>query len=311
MSTKIVVVGSCMIDFVSYSPRLPNPGETIHGHKFVTNFGGKGANQCVAAARLGGTTALIARVGDDVWGPKYIANLEAEHVNTQYVKITENSSSGIAQINVADDGINQIVIVAGANNNLTVKDVEEAEFLISSADVLVLQLETPVETAIKAMQICKGISILNGAPALSKFDEQLLKLPTIFCINETEASVFSGFPVNNLSDAEAAARCLLSKGCQSVLITLGPSGAVFLTNETGKKIFMAKSPKVTSVDTTGAGDAFIGALAYFLAYFKNVSIEKCIEAACFVAADTVTRFGTQISFPGPEILENVERVLGE
>ncbi|CAG9773781.1 unnamed protein product [Ceutorhynchus assimilis] len=305
MSKKIVVVGSCMIDFVSYAPRLPEAGETIHGHKFVTNFGGKGANQCVAAAKLGGDVALVARVGDDVWGPKYINNLKNEQIDTQNVRITENSSSGIAQIIVADSGINQIVIVAGANLSLSPKDVLDSQPLISLAKVLVLQLETPVETAIEALKLCKGISILNGAPALAQYNLELLKLPSIFCVNESEASVFTGLPVNNVCEAEIAAKLLISKGCQSVLITVGAEGAVYLSNDPSKKLLHVDSPKVKSIDTTGAGDAFIGALAFCLANYDHISMENAIKAACIVAADSVTRLGTQISFPGPEILQNV------
>ncbi|XP_019770332.1 ribokinase isoform X2 [Dendroctonus ponderosae] len=242
------------------------------------------------------------QVGDDVWGPKYIANLESLQVNTQYVKTTENSSSGIAQINVADNGMNQIIIVAGANQRLNLKDIEDAESIISSADVLVLQLETPVETAIRALQLAKGVSILNGAPAIETFNEELLRLPSIFCVNESEASIFSGLPVNNPNEAETAAKELIAKGCQSVLITLGEDGAIFLTSDPNVPVFKADAPQVKSADTTGAGDAFIGALAFCLANLKEFSIQQAIKAACIVAADSVTRLGTQISFPGEEIL---------
>lgn len=305
MSSKIVVVGSCMIDFVSYASRLPTAGETIHGDKFVTNFGGKGANQCVAAAKLGADTTLVARVGNDIWGEKYIDNLDSAGVNTEFVLITPNSSSGIAQINVAESGENQIVIVAGANKQLSVSDIEDAKKSISSAEVLIMQLETPPETAIRAMELCTGISILNGAPALSTYDPKLLTLPTIFCINETEASIFTGLPVNNTGDAEKAAIDLVTKGCKSVLITLGEQGAVYHSGDCGCKVLKIESPKVKSLDTTGAGDAFIGALAYFIGA-KKVSMEKAIRAACFVAADSVTKLGTQMSFPGPEILKKID-----
>ncbi|XP_044253380.1 ribokinase-like [Tribolium madens] len=300
MSDSIVVVGSCMIDFVSYAPRLPKKGETIHGTKFVTNFGGKGANQCVAAAKLGGKTTLIARVGDDVWGERYIANLKDQNVETKYVKKTPNFSSGIAQITVSEIGDNQIVIVAGANKELSVEDVELAKNDIISAGVVVMQLETSPKVAIKAMQLAKGISILNGAPALRQYDPKLLQLPTIFCVNETEASEFTGLPVTTKQEAEAAAHALISKGCNSVVLTLGAEGALYLAKNSNC-IFLT-CPAVQSVDSTGAGDAFIGALAYLLANNPNLPMENILRSACFIASDSVTRSGTQISFPGQEIL---------
>lgn len=165
----------------SYASRLPTAGETIHGDKFVTNFGGKGANQCVAAAKLGGNTSLVAKVyifwiplnifwywvyffklGDDIWGSKYIDNLIAQGVNTNYVKIAPNISSGIAQINVSNSGENQIVIVAGANQLLTPEDIHQASTIISDASVVILQLETPVDTAIKAMKLSNGVGFIGN-----------------------------------------------------------------------------------------------------------------------------------------------------
>ncbi|CAH1116122.1 unnamed protein product [Phaedon cochleariae] len=298
--SDIVVVGSCMIDFVSYAPRLPLAGETIHGKEFATNFGGKGANQCVAAAKLGGNTALVAKVGNDVWGPKYIENLAQSNVGTKHVKLTDNISTGIAQIIVSDSGENQIVIVAGANTKLGIQDVDDAQETISGSAVLVLQLETSQEVAIRAIQLCRGISILNAAPAVSEYDPQLLRLPTIFCVNEPEASIFTGLSVNNKSEAEKAALELLKKGCNSVLITLGAQGALYINN-TDKQFHYAPSPTVRCVDSTGAGDAFIGALAYLLATRTDLAVPKAVELACIAAADSVTRRGTQISFSGPSV----------
>ncbi|XP_018564890.1 ribokinase-like isoform X2 [Anoplophora glabripennis] len=242
------------------------------------------------------------KVGDDVWAKKYIDSLCKDGVKVDYVKETESFSTGIAQIIVSDTGENQIVIVAGANNELSVEDVECVKDVITNAAVVVLQLETSEDVAIKACQLCRGISILNGAPALSKFDLQLLQLPTIFCVNESEATVFTGLPVNNVCEAEAAATKLLFLGCKSVIITLGPLGAIYVNNE-DKQFIHIGSPLVKSVDSTGAGDAFIGALAYLLANEKEHGIQKSIQLACIVAADTVTRPGTQTSFPGPEILK--------
>ncbi|XP_017782669.1 PREDICTED: ribokinase-like [Nicrophorus vespilloides] len=299
---SIVVVGSCMIDFVSYAPRLPQEGETIHGTKFVTNFGGKGANQCVAAAKLGGNTTLIARVGDDIWADKYIDNLKACKVNTKYMEKTEGYASGVAQITVSADGANQIVIVAGANSKLCPDDVRRSEQAIKNAAVLVCQLETCAEVAIESMQLCGGVTILNGAPAVSQYDMRLLTTPKIFCVNESEASIFSGVEVKNINDGKEAIEALLLKGCNSVILTLGSEGALYSCKADPNNFVYVKCPKVKCVDSTGAGDSFIGALAYLLANKKDLSMEKCLEQACTVASDSVTKPGTQISFPGPEIL---------
>ncbi|KAF5283497.1 hypothetical protein FQR65_LT13885 [Abscondita terminalis] len=290
-SNSIVVVGSCMIDFTSYCPRLPKEGETIHGSEFKTAFGGKGGNQCVASAKLGGNTTFIARVGSDSWGKQYLENLKSLKVNSDFVQITPNSTTGIAQINVASSGANQIVIIAGANNQLQEQDVIKAREKIEKADVLVCQLETLPE-----------ISILNGAPALSNCDTKLFTLPTIFCVNESEASVFANCPVKSLQDAKNAIDVLLSKGCNTVILTMGSEGSLLASKSspTPKHI---PTRSVECVDSTGAGDAFIGALAYLLANQKDCDLEKGIEFANYVAADSVTRLGTQISFPEMEILQ--------
>lgn len=303
-SNEVVVVGSCMIDFVGYAPRLPNPGETIHGTEFVTNFGGKGANQCVAAAKLGLSTTLVARVGNDSWGDKYLSNLMKNEVDTSYVFKTQGESTGIAQICVADSGENQIVIIAGANNKLSIEDIEEASETIKSAKLLILQLETSINVAVKAMRLCTGVCILNGAPYTSEYDPSLFELPTIFCVNEHEASQFTKLPVTNKMEAEIAASRLISLGCKGVLITLGAKGSVFAEKMTGN-IFYVESPKVDCVDSTGAGDAFIGALAYLLVRRKELPMEEMVEKACIVAADSVTRKGTQPSFPDERILEKL------
>lgn len=300
-ANSIVVVGSCMIDFTSYCDRLPKEGETIHGTEFKTAFGGKGGNQCVAAAKLGGNTIFVAKVGSDSWGVQYVENLKSLKVNSKFVQVTPDSTTGIAQINVASSGANQIVIIAGANKFLNEQDVENARDVITKAGVVVCQLETSPEVAVKTLELCKGTSILNGAPALSACDSKLFTLPTIFCVNESEASVFINNPVHCLKDAENAIAILLSKGCNTVIITMGSEGSLLASKSSpGPKHIPTRS--VNCIDSTGAGDAFIGSLAYLIANKKEYSLEKCVQIANYVAADSVTRIGTQASFPGPEIL---------
>lgn len=301
-SPNIVVVGSCMIDFTSYCPRLPKEGETIHGTKFKTAFGGKGGNQCVAAAKLGGKTALVARLGDDTWGRQYVTNLKDLNVDSSFLKISPNVSSGIAQINVDESGANQIVIIAGANSYLSEADVENAKEIITNAAVVLCQLETKWEVAVKTLKLSRGISILNGAPAVSECDGCLFSLPTIFCVNEHEASIFAGVPVENLRDAKAAIKILLGKGCNTVLLTMGSQGSILASKKSPDPIHVP-SRDVQCTDSTGAGDSFIGTLAYLLANREDIALEKCVEISNYVAADSVTRLGTQSSFAGPEILE--------
>lgn len=300
---NIVVVGSCMIDFTSYVKNLPKEGETIHGSKFVAAFGGKGANQCVAAAKLGGRTTFIARVGDDIWGEKYIKKLIEFNINTNFIQITPNTNTGVAQINVSDSGANQIVIVAAANENLNVNDVEKAKLIISKAAAVICQLETSVDVAIKSLELCNGISILNGAPALYNCDPKLFTLPTFFCVNETEATTFTGIVIDTIIDANKAVEVLLKKGCRNVILTLGEKGALAASKEDPvPKHITTKTVKC--LDSTGAGDEFVGALAYLLVNHKELPLEECIKISNYLAADSVTKCGTQLSFPDSKVLES-------
>ena len=158
----VVVFGSCFVDFISYCPRLPKSGETLHGTKFETGYGGKGANQCVQAARLGSKTAMISKLGDDIWGRNYLDHLKGEGVNVEYLEIAEGINTGIAQINVADTGDNQIVITVGANKKISEDDVDKCRGMLAKAKVLVCQLEIPVPPTAKVLQFFEGISIMNA-----------------------------------------------------------------------------------------------------------------------------------------------------
>ncbi|XP_063828864.1 ribokinase-like [Ostrinia nubilalis] len=290
---KIVVLGSCSVDFTTYAPRLPTPGETLHGTKFTTSYGGKGANQCVAAAKLGGNTFMICRVGEDQWGEKYKNNLIENGVDVSHVYLTPNVNTGIAQISVAENGENQIVIVPGANGHLSVDDVEHSKDLIKSADVLIGQLETPFETTLEAFKINEGIKLLNAAPARNDIQD-ILPHCSILCVNELEASMLTNLDVS-VENAVDALNKLLSAGCKLVIITLGEKGAVYASKEEPPTHVFCES--VPSVDTTGAGDAFVGALATFLVTKKDHPIHQIVGAACEVATISVTKEGTQTSYP--------------
>ncbi|XP_026752535.1 ribokinase-like isoform X2 [Galleria mellonella] len=279
---------------LSYAPRLPKPGETIIGSKFTTSYGGKGANQCVAATKLGGNTSMICRLGDDRWGTQYKQYLKDIGVDVTYVHITPKITTGIAQISVAESGENQIVIVPGSNGYLSKLDVKESADLIKSADVLIGQLETPFETTLEAFKLNKGIKLLNAAPAREDIEE-ILPYCSILCVNESEASILTKLDVD-ISNAVTALEKLLETGCDTVIITLGEKGAVYSSKHEPTPLHVLCDP-VTPVDTTGAGDAFVGALATFLVTQKNYSLHQIIGAACEVATISVTKEGTQTSYP--------------
>ncbi|XP_019623190.1 PREDICTED: ribokinase-like isoform X1 [Branchiostoma belcheri] len=295
----VVVVGSCNMDLISYVSRLPKPGETIHGNKFSLGFGGKGANQCVMAARLGAATAMVAKVGDDVFGSNFIQNFKDNGVNVDNVEVTKEASTGVAPIAVNEDGQNSIIIVSGANLKLTAADVKEHESVITQAKVLICQLEIQPETSLEALRIGKqhGVTtILNPAPAEASLDPELYKLSDIFCPNETEAEILTGLPVTTAEEAEKAADVLLDKGCEKVIITLGEKGCLCKSSVSEKGIHVP-ARKVSPVDTTGAGDAFVGSLAYYMACHKDLRLEEVIQKACHISSISVCSPGTQTSFP--------------
>ncbi|XP_051168587.1 ribokinase-like [Leptopilina boulardi] len=296
--SRIVVVGSSMIDFTTYSPRLPKSGETIIGSKFEQGFGGKGANQCVTAARLEATTTLVTSLGSDVLGQQYIDKLKSEGIDVTYVKNRKNSHTGAAQITVADNGDNNIIIVPGANELLTKEDIDEAANVLKQSSVLLCQFETPIATTLHALRLKKnnGISIVNAAPAVANIHPEIFQLADVFCVNESEAECITGIKNLTILNVQEAVDKLLEMGCNTIIITFGSCGAIFASRD-NNKINCIPTDKVKSVDTTGAGDAFLGAFAYFTAYHPNLSIEEKIKRSCTIATQSVLKTGTQTSFP--------------
>ncbi|XP_061396885.1 ribokinase [Musca vetustissima] len=298
----VLVYGSAIVDFICYVDRLPKAGETIRGHKFENGFGGKGANQCVAAARLGSKCALIAKVGTDTWGEKYLENLQKEGVNTRHVKMCVGQSTGIAQIAVSNDGENNIIIVTGANDCLEASDVKEAEYLFDSAKVLLCQLETSAVGTLEALKRFKGTSVLNAAPAMANTPKELLQAATILCVNETEAALMTqAEDIKTLEQAKLAAMKLMEMGASTVIITLGSQGAVYCEKSDPEKFYHVPGQKVDKVvDTTGAGDAFLGALAYHMAKYPGKPLHQHIGYANLQASYSVQFPGTQSSFPNAQ-----------
>lgn len=300
MSSKaldVIVVGSCMTDLVSQAPRLPKAGETIHGHKFFIGFGGKGANQCVQAARLGGEIAMVCKVGKDFFGDNYIQNFKDSGVHTDFVQQTSDAATGAASIIVNDAAENAIVIVAGANMLLNPEDLQNMQPSLSQAKVLVCQLEISPQTSLKALCMAReaGVkTVFNPAPAIPSLDAEFYRVSDVFCCNESEAELLTGRPVSSVDQAERAGLDLLARGCGAVILTLGPQGCVVLQGSASKHI---PTEAVTAVDTTGAGDSFIGALAYYLAYYPTLPLEEIARRANLIAAVSVQAMGTQTSFP--------------
>ena len=290
----VVVVGSSNTDMVIKADHLPVPGETILGGEFLMNPGGKGANQAVAAARLGASVDFVARVGNDLFGRESLNGFEQENINTDFIVVDAENPSGIATITVDRKGENCIAVASGANLALSPADIDLALAQIQAADVILMQLEVPISTiehtAALGSKFGKCV-ILNPAPAQTLSDKLLAQLDVI-TPNETEAKILTGINVVDQKSAERAAHILREKGVGTVVITLGAQGA-FVQSEAGSK--MVPTRKVTPVDTTAAGDTFNGALAVGLA--NGQSIEVAVEFANQAAAISVTRMGAQSSAP--------------
>jgi ribokinase len=291
--SRIVVVGSSNTDMILKVDRIPQPGETILGGEFITAAGGKGANQAVAAARAGGDVTFVARVGRDMFGEQAVAGFVAAGINAEYVQYDE-SPSGVALIFVAKDGENSIGVGGGANGKLAPSDVAHAAGAFAVADVVVLQLETPLETVQAAAELANnsGVTVvLNPAPAQPLPDE-LLQQVSILTPNETETELLTGIKVTDDASCARAAEILLNKGVKTVIITLGARGA-FVASRTMQQVVTGF--KVKPVDTTAAGDTFNGALA--VATAEGLSMIDAIRFANAAAAISVTRMGAQPSAP--------------
>ncbi len=290
----IVVVGSSNTDMIIKVPRIPRPGETVMGGRFTMAAGGKGANQAVAAARAGGKVILIARVGDDVFGEEAVQSFQRDSIDVSCITRDEESPSGIALIFVGEDGENSIAVASGANMTLTPSHIERFSAHISGAHTVLMQLETPLETVIKAASIAadsRRLIILNPAPA-REVPPDLLRLISIITPNESEAAVLTGVSIRDDESAGRAADLLLRQGVGTVIITLGARGA-FVAEESRRR--WVSGFQVKAVDTTAAGDVFNGSLAVGLTEGK--SLADAVRFAHAAAALSVTKLGAQPSIP--------------
>jgi ribokinase len=291
------MVGSCNVDLIARAPRLPGPGETLVGTKFQIGFGGKGANQAAMSAKLGAAVSVVSRVGDDIFGRDTLENFKTLGVDTTYLGLDSALFSGVAPIWVDEGtGQNTIIIVPGANYGFFAPDVRAAAPAIQNADIVMCQLEILMEATVEAFRVAKEggstLTILNPAPA-AELPAELLQLTDIIIPNEVEAAMLTDLPVTNPAEAEAAARKLQAQGPRIVIVTLGEQGALFVEGDNPAE-HVAATP-AQAVDTTGAGDSFVGSFAYF--YAAKHSLREAIEKAVKVASKSVLKTGTQSSFP--------------
>lgn len=297
---KIVVVGSTNVDMVVRAPSIPRPGETVLGGEFRMIPGGKGANQAVAAARLGAEVTFVARVGEGVFGAQAVDGFHADGINTEYVVQDPEAAHGVALILVDTAGENAIAVAPGANSRLTAADVERAEPAFAACDTVLLQLEVPLEAVEAAAALGKKHGkrvILNPAPYLAVPDELLARVD-VLTPNETEAEMLLGGGEAGLAGVAGTAEELLRRGVGCVVVTLGKEGVFVVTPE---EQFHLPGRRVKAVDTTAAGDAFSGALAVFLS--EGLEFREAVRRAVVASALAVTRMGAQSSLPRREELE--------
>ncbi len=292
--SKIAVVGSNMMDLVTYVDHMPLRGETVEAPSFEMGHGGKGANQAIAAARLGSPVVMVTRVGEDAFADATIANFTRNGIDTTYVIRTPGAPSGVAPIFVEPSGENSILIVKGANAQLAPADVDAAAGLLRDCALILMQLEIPVETVYHTVRRAKqwGVpTLLVPAPALPDLDVARLADLGFLTPNETELATLTGLPVDSEAQAEAAAKTLTARGIGTVVVTMGGRGALLVS---GDEVRRVPPVKVEPVDTTGAGDAFIGAFAHF--HTQGLQVFEALGEAAKYAADSITRRGTQRSY---------------
>lgn len=297
----IAVIGSNMVDLITYIDRMPKEGETLEAPDFKMGCGGKGANQAVAAAKLKSQIMMVSKVGDDIFGKNTIKNFQKNKINVDFVTIEKNESSGVAPIFVDKKSKNSILIIKGANKKLLPKDIDNASEQLKRCSLIVVQLEINLETVYYTIDFANKNNIpilLNPAPAVLDLDLKYVCKCDFFVPNETELEILTGKPVNTVEEIKESARYISNKGVKNVIVTMGSKGVLWISNNKEKFI---PAHKVNAIDTTGAGDAFIGCFSHF--YVTTNDILLSLKRASVFAALSVTKYGTQSSYPTKEEFE--------
>ncbi|MBU3161527.1 ribokinase [Clostridium frigoris] len=292
---KIAVIGSNMIDLITYIDRMPKDGETLEAPDFKMGFGGKGANQAIAASKFESDVMMVSKVGDDFFGENTIKNLKDNGINTDFVTIQKNKASGVAPIFVDKNSKNSILIIKGANKDLSTKDIDTASEQLKKCSLIVLQLEISLETVYYAIDFANENHIpvlLNPAPCVPELDLNYICKCDFFAPNESELGILTNKQVNTVDEIKEAAHYIANKGVKNVIVTMGSKGALWINN---KEEHFVEAYKVNAIDTSGAGDSFIGCFAHFYVTTKDILL--ALERATAFAAISVTRYGTQSSYP--------------
>jgi ribokinase len=297
----IAIIGSNMVDLISYIDKMPKEGETLEAPDFEIGCGGKGANQAVAAAKLGSKVMMVTKVGDDLFADNTIQNLKNFGIDTEYTVKVPGTSSGVAPIFVDPESKNRILIIKGANKHLSPEDVDRASEKLKKCSLIVLQLEIPLPTIYRAIEFGNehGIPvILNPAPASKELDFEYVCKCDFFIPNESELETLTDLPVENEEQIQTAALTLIEKGVKNVIVTMGSRGVMWVTKDNVKTV---TSHKVDAIDTTGAGDAFIGCFSHY--FVQSGDVLQAMKMATAFAALSVTKRGTQTSYPTLEQTE--------
>lgn len=297
----IAVIGSNMVDLITYINDMPKMGETLEAPDFKMGCGGKGANQAIAAAKLGASVMMLSKVGDDVFADNTIRNFQKFGIDTEFVEKVAGVSSGVAPIFVDKSSQNRILIIKGANSYLQPTDIDRAEVRLKNCKLFILQLEIPLETVYYAIDFANKYNIpvlLNPAPASRELDINYACKCDFFMPNETELEILTGMPVETMEQIQVAANSLFAKGLKNLVVTLGEKGSVWFHDQ---HITHIAPYKVNAVDTSGAGDAFIGCFAHY--YILTGDVEESMKMASAYSAYSVTGQGTQSSYPNKEMFE--------
>lgn len=300
-SADIVFIASCNVDLISYVKRMPRMGETLMGNSFKTGFGGKGANKAIACSRLGSRCAVVAKLGNDLFGRDYLKNFEENKIQTDHVFVTNEAATGVAPICVDENGDNSILVILGANLLLSPGDIDRSIDLMKSAKILVTNLEIPVDTVLHSLKLAKEsnvATILNFAPATTESTADLLANTDYLILNEIEAEQLSNMPCQTVPETIQASLSIFAKHNvrQGIVVTLGGKGVVYTDAESGCSVHKTCT-MVKVVDSSGAGDAFVGSFAHYLNSLGKEKIDMVLELAGDYATKTVQEFGTQSSYP--------------